>query len=258
MRAECATSSARKGVAAPIRGRRRSALGSAKTTHPAPSTVDDYVAVVPSIPHTGAFVAASVVLLVIPGPAVLFILTRSGAQGARAGFVSILGIHAASVVHVLATVAGLSAIIVASASAVTVVKVLGGASLVFLGLRTILSTRTVVIDRRVDRASSRRLFAEGFMINLLNPKVALFFLAFLPQFVDAAGAPVWSQTLLLGLLYVAIGSITDGAYAMIGGRVGAWMSHRPIGAGCAPRLAEGGVLIGLGALTLALPHRSRP
>jgi threonine/homoserine/homoserine lactone efflux protein len=102
------------------------------------------------------------------------------------------------------------------------------------------------------------LFVEGMTINLLNPKVALFFLAFLPQFVDASDAPVWSQTLLLGLLYVLVGSVTDGAYALVGGRVGAWMSRRTPATVRASRLTEGGVLIGLGALTLAVPHRPRP
>ena len=126
------------------------------------------------------FIAASIALLVIPGPAVLFIVARSGAQGRRAGFVSVLGVHTASMVHVLAAVAGLSAVVVASSIAFAAVKIVGGFYLIILGVKSLRTAR-----RRPDVAiptvrPAKRLLAEAFVVNLLNPKVALFFLAFKP------------------------------------------------------------------------------
>jgi threonine/homoserine/homoserine lactone efflux protein len=209
---------------------------------------------VPSLSVLPTFVVASLVLLAIPGPAVMFIVARSSAQGRRAGLVSVLGVHAASVVHVLAAVAGLSALIVASSTAFTAVKIIGGAYLVFLGVRSLRSARRTSNPAEVVARPPRRLFAEGFVANLFNPKVALFFLAFLPQFVERSRGAIWSQVLMLGMIYIALGLISDSAYALAGARVGRWLhtrtrALRPI------RYAEGGLLIGLGALALALPHR---
>ena len=134
----------------------------------------------PSLSTLPVFIAASIALLVIPGPAVLFIVARSGAQGRRAGFVSVLGVHTASMVHVLAAVAGLSAVVVASSIAFAAVKIVGGFYLIILGVKSLRTAR-----RRPDVAiptvrPAKRLFAEAFVVNLLNPKVALFFLAFKP------------------------------------------------------------------------------
>jgi len=199
------------------------------------------------------FAAAALALLVIPGPAVLYVATRSAAQGRRAGFASVLGVHAGSLVHVLAAVGGLSALLVASAAAFTVVKVVGGAYLVWLGVRTIVDRRTIELGGPVEHRSTRRLFVDGLVVNVLNPKVALFFLAFLPQFVRD-GVPVWTQTLVLGLVYVALGVVSDSAYALAGARIGSWMAasaeRRRRG-----RIVEGGILVALGAVTLVTPHR---
>lgn len=202
------------------------------------------------------FVVASVVLLVIPGPAVLYILARSGAQGRRAGLVSVLGVHAASAVHVVAAVVGLSAIVLASATAFTAVKIAGGVYLILLGVK---AWTTAGRDRgRVSPAvqPTNRLFAEGFVVNVFNPKVALFFLAFLPQFVQRGRGPIWSQTLVLGLVYISLGLLTDSAYAVGGARLGRWFSghNSALRAG---RYTEGGLLVGLGVLTIAVPlHRN--
>ncbi len=208
------------------------------------------------------FIAASLVLLLVPGPAVLYILARSSAQGTRAGLVAVLGVHSASVIHVLAAVVGLSAVITASATAFTTVKLIGGVYVISLGVRTLLSARREATDTadtpppRTGPRPARRLFVESVIVNLLNPKVALFFMAFLPQFVDPVRGPVWVQTLALGLLYVAIGTTTDGAYAVVGGSVGRWAIRRAGGrAACTARTIEGGVLIGLGVVALAIPHR---
>jgi threonine/homoserine/homoserine lactone efflux protein len=210
---------------------------------------------VPSTSTLPVFIAASIALLVIPGPAVLFIVARSGAQGTRAGLVSVLGVHTATVVHVLAAVAGLSAVVVASSIAFTVVKIVGGFYLIYLGAKSIRSARHARGMSTPAVWPEKRLFAEAFVVSLLNPKVALFFLAFLPQFVERGHGPIWSQTLTLGLVYIVLGLCSDSMYALIGAHVGTRLSGRTARLR-ATRYAEGGILLGLGVLTLALPHRS--
>jgi threonine/homoserine/homoserine lactone efflux protein len=200
------------------------------------------------------FIAASIVLLVVPGPAVLFIVARSGSQGRRAGLVSVLGVHTASIVHVLAAVAGLSAVVVASSIAFTAVKVVGGFYLIVLGVKSLRSARRSAEVVTPTVRPVKRLFAEAFVVSLLNPKVALFFLAFLPQFVQRGHGPIWTQTLVLGAIYILLGLCSDSMYAMIGARVGTRLSGRATRLR-ATRYAEGGILVGLGVLTLALPHR---
>lgn len=208
----------------------------------------------PSLSTLPVFVVASVVLLVIPGPAVLFIVARSGAQGRRAGLVSVAGVHTASIVHVMAAVAGLSAVVVASAVAFTAVKFVGGLYLIYLGAKCLRGARRTSSVAVPSIRPVRRLFGEAFVVSLLNPKVAIFFLAFLPQFVERGHGPIWSQTLVLGLVYIALGLCSDSMYALIGARVGRWLSGRAERMR-ASQYVEGGILVGLGVLTLALPHR---
>ncbi len=212
------------------------------------------VGLVPSISAFPVYIAASLVLLVIPGPAVLFIVARSGAQGTRAGLVSVLGVHAASVVHVLAAVAGLSALVVASSIAFTAVKVVGVFYLIYLGIKSIRSARTAAMVAEPTIRPEKQLFAEAFLVSLFNPKVALFFLAFLPQFVERGHAPIWSQTLVLGAVYIVLGLCSDSVYAVLGAHIGTRLSGRTARLR-ATRYAEGSILVGLGLLTLALPHR---
>ena len=209
----------------------------------------------PPLSTIPVFVAASAALLLIPGPAVLYVVARSTSQGVRSGFVSVAGVHTASAVHVMAAVAGLSALVVASSMAFSAVKVLGGVYLIVLGIRAILGARKLSTAQPVAPSSPRRLFVDGFVVNLFNPKVALFFLAFLPQFVDEEAGVVWSQTLVLGLIYVLLGLCSDGLYALVGGLVGARVGGAAAARMRAFRCTEGLVLIGLGALTLTLPHR---
>ena len=200
------------------------------------------------------FITSSLALLLVPGPAVLFIVARSSAQGIRAGVVSVAGVHTASIVHVLAAVAGLSAVVVASAVAFTTVKVVGGLYLIHLGFKSIRGARRLTEIEAPEVKPQRRLFVEAFTVNLLNPKVAIFFLAFLPQFVHPEDGHVWSQTLVLGLVYIALGLCSDSVYALLGSRIGAWFGGH-VRKVRAMRYAEGGILIGLGVLTLAVPHR---
>jgi threonine/homoserine/homoserine lactone efflux protein len=193
----------------------------------------------------GLFVIAALVLLITPGPAVPYIVTRSIDQGRRAGLVSMLGVHVGTLVHVAAAAAGLSAVLVASATAFTAVKWLGAAYLVYLGVRRIVD-RTVTTTLASDRPRQlRRTFLDGVVVNTLNPKTALFFLAFLPQFVDLSRGRPEAQILGLGLLFVLLGTLTDGAYALSAGTAARWLRGRPRFL-ASERWVSGSVYIGLG------------
>jgi threonine/homoserine/homoserine lactone efflux protein len=207
----------------------------------------------PSIEVLPVFVVASLALLIIPGPAVLYIVARSGAQGQRAGTVSVLGVHTGSLLHVIAAVAGLSAVVMTSSVAFTAIKVVGGAYLVYLGVKTLLGAGNIDVAVSTPVKPLRRLYLDGLVVNLLNPKVALFFLAFLPQFVSNGDGPVWSQTLALGVLYIALGLVSDSTYAFIGARAGGWLRRRTT-VRRRGKYVEGGILIGLGVTALAAPH----
>jgi threonine/homoserine/homoserine lactone efflux protein len=180
--------------------------------------------VVPGAANLGLFIGAALVLLLVPGPAVLYIFARSVAQGRLAGLVSIVGIHSATLVHVAAAALGLSALLASSALAFSVVKYAGAAYLIWLGLKKIFG-RSEVADVDVTAQSNGygRLFRDGFIVNLLNPKTALFFLAFLPQFVEADRGHVAMQIAFLGLVFTLLGIMTDGCYALAAGTVGNWL-----------------------------------
>ncbi|MFG3436054.1 LysE family translocator [Nonomuraea sp. NPDC047897] len=169
----------------------------------------------PDLATLSLFAAATLALLVVPGPAVLFIVTRSVAQGRSAGLVSVLGVHAGSLVHVAAAALGISALLAASATAFTVVKWVGVAYLVWLGTRKLLRRGDTGETVEVGEHSRRRMFAEGFVVNVLNPKTAIFFLAFLPQFTDPSAGPVAAQILVLGVVWIVLGMASDGTYAML-------------------------------------------
>jgi threonine/homoserine/homoserine lactone efflux protein len=188
-------------------------------------------------------VPAALLLLAIPGPAVLYIVATSVEGGRRKGLLSVAGVHLGSLVHVAAAVAGLSALIVSSAIAFSTIKYVGAAYLVVVGIKKWLER-----EQPADRAtrppkSGRRVFTQGVVVNVLNPKTALFFLAFLPQFVDRDHT-VWTQIAVLGLCWVALGLASDGAYALAGGTIGSLIRRRRK----AVRYASGGIFIGLGAV----------
>ena len=191
------------------------------------------------------FAAAALVVLLIPGPAVLYIVARSLAQGRRAGFVSVLGLSVGALAHVAAAALGLSALLVASATAFGVVKALGAIYLVWLGVRTLLARDAADEMRVPEPRSARRLFRDGVIVSVLNPKIAVFFLAFLPQFADPARGSVARQVLLLGLLYVGMALVTDSAYAILAGFVRQRLGAR-VAAAPAARYATGALYIGMG------------
>ena len=170
------------------------------------------------------FIAAALALLLTPGPAVLFIIARSLEQGRLAGIVSTLGIASASVVHVAFAALGLSALLMQSALAFTVVKYLGAAYLIYLGLRTLLSKAEASSSKSVEKKPLPRIYSQGFIVNLFNPKTALFFLAFLPQFVNAERGSVTLQIVILGAIFVGMAIFSDGLYAIVAGSAGNFLS----------------------------------
>jgi threonine/homoserine/homoserine lactone efflux protein len=188
------------------------------------------------------FCLAALALLLIPGPAVLYVVVQGAEQGRRVGLASVAGLHLGTLVHVAAATVGLSALIVASAVAFSTVKYAGAVYLIYVGVRKLLGRDDVAeVARRTD--SYRRAFVRGTVVNVLNPKTALFFLAFLPQFIDADRGDVWSQALVLGLVFVALGLVTDSLYALAAGTVGGLLRRRRR----ALRYGSGVVFIGLGA-----------
>jgi threonine/homoserine/homoserine lactone efflux protein len=194
---------------------------------------------------------ASLALVVIPGPAVIYILTRSVSQGRNAGLVSAVGVNLGSSVHVLAAVAGLTMLLANSATAYTVVKWAGVGYLAWIGVRTLMKDDADFAQPRLEPTALRKIFIQGVLVNMLNPKVAIFFLAFLPQFVDTDAPHAPMQTLVLGITLVTIGLVSDSLYALAGGSVGDVLRRRPhVARGT--RLAAGSTylaLAGIAAIT---------
>ena len=189
------------------------------------------------------FALAAAALLAVPGPAVLYIVAQSVEHGRAAGLASVAGVHLGTLVHVAAAAAGVSAVIAASATAFTTVKLAGAAYLVYLGVRRLVS-KQLRDDEPRDPEALRAAFARGAVVNVLNPKTALFFLAFLPQFVDPDRGGAWSQAIVLGAVFVLLGLVSDSVYAIAAGAVGAALRRRRQ----AVRYASGTIMIGLGAV----------
>jgi threonine/homoserine/homoserine lactone efflux protein len=211
--------------------------------------------VIPSAQNLALFAGAALILLLVPGPAVLYIVGRSVAQGRKAGMVSVLGIHVATFIHVLAAALGLAALLLSSALAFSVVKYAGAAYLVWLGLKKLLGRAEPAAPEQGSGARGHaRLFRDGFMVNLLNPKTALFFLAFLPQFVDPGRGHVAMQIAFLGVLLALLGAITDGCYALAAGTMGNWLKRSPHYLGI-ERYASGVLFVGLGLTAALTGHR---
>jgi threonine/homoserine/homoserine lactone efflux protein len=182
--------------------------------------------VTPGAANLWLFAGAALALLLVPGPAVLFIVARSVERGRLAGSVSVLGIHCATFVHIAAAVLGLSAIIASSALAFSIVKYAGAAYLIWLGLKKLLARSEAMPDQPAAGGNGYwRLFRDGFVVNLLNPKTALFFLAFLPQFVEVGRGHVAMQIAVLGLLFTVLGFVTDNCYALAAGTAGNWLKR---------------------------------
>lgn len=200
-----------------------------------------------------AFIVAALIVLLLPGPGVLYVVTRSLTQGKRAGMVSVFGLAAGAFIHVIAGAVGLSALLLASATAFSVVKILGVCYLLYLGIRALMTRSSAPGTVTVARQSYWRMFTEGVLISALNPKIAAFFVAFLPQFISPEQGPIPLQFLSLGLLYVALAICTDGAYALFAATVRARLKPSLL-AGKIPRYLSGFTYLGLG-IGLALTDR---
>ncbi|MDX6544297.1 MAG: hypothetical protein QOG02_71 [Gaiellales bacterium] len=195
-----------------------------------------------------AFSAAALVLLLIPGPAVLYIVSQSVEHGRRAGLAATLGVHTGTMVHLTAAALGLSAILVSSSLAFTTVKLLGAAYLIYLGLRALLGSddpATAPVAREVRLG---RIFRQGVLVNVTNPKTALFFFAFLPQFLDRGAGRLPLQIALLGLVFTCIGLVTDSSWALASGLAAGWIKGN-VRFTRIQRRISGCLFIGLGLVT---------
>jgi threonine/homoserine/homoserine lactone efflux protein len=191
------------------------------------------------------FMTGAMLLLLVPGPAVLYITSRSISLGRAAGLASAMGIAVGTMFHAAAATLGLSALLVSSATAFQLVKFAGSAYLIYLGIRTLRSGDAAMPDASAERCSLRRIFGQGVLVNLLNPKTALFFLAFLPQFVDPARGHATLQIFELGVLFALMGWVSDSIWATIAGTFGTRLRGNVRLRG-AQRKVSGGVLIALG------------
>ncbi|RUA25497.1 MAG: LysE family translocator [Actinobacteria bacterium] len=192
-----------------------------------------------------AFMLTSLVIIVIPGPSVLFVIGRAIALGRRAGVLSVVGNALGTIPAIIAVAFGVGAIVASSVVAFTVIKIAGALYLVYLGIQAIRHRHAHIpgIQQRPTRA--RRLLAEGFIVGLTNPKTIAFFVAVLPQFVDPTAGPVWLQLLLLGLVFEAIALASDSIWALAAGTARAWFARSP--RRISTLSATGGVMmIGLG------------
>jgi len=187
----------------------------------------------------------AMLLLLIPGPAVLYITSRSIGLGRAAGLVSAMGIAVGTLFHVAAATLGLSALLVSSASAFQLVKYAGAAYLIYLGIRTLRGGDAATLDPTGERRSLRNIFGQGVLVNLLNPKTALFFLAFLPQFVDPARGRATLQIFELGVLFALMGWVSDSVWATIAGTFGTRLRGN-VRLRSTQRKISGGALIALG------------
>lgn len=204
----------------------------------------------------GLFLAAATVLVIIPGPNILYIVTRGVHQGRAAGIASALGVETATLIHVAAATLGLSAILASSATAFSVVKYVGAAYLVYLGARALFGNDNEASERTLPPMNLGQIYRQGVVVNALNPKTALFFLAFLPQFVDPARGSVAVQTLVLGVLLAMLGLTNDVVYALAAGRAGAWLKGNARFRALERRLS-GVVYIGLGVTTALVGGEGR-
>jgi len=210
----------------------------------------------PSPGTYAVFLATAMALLAVPGPAVLYVVTRSIEMGRAGGISSVAGITTGTVVHVTLATAGLSSLILASTVAFDAVKYVGAAYLVFLGIRRLVTRKEETLDGERAPRTRRRAYTQGIVVNLTNPKTIVFVFAFLPQFVDVNAGHVWLQVLVLGFSFAGLGFLSDSAYALAAGTV-ADRLRGSRGIARFERWFGGSILIGLGvAAALVGPHRS--
>ena len=207
----------------------------------------DSVAEMPSLSTYAVFLATGMALLIVPGPAVLYVVTRSIEMGRAGGLASVAGITTGTIAYVALAAAGLSSLLLTSTAAFDAVRYAGAAYLLLLGLRRLLGRGLDQLDAEAAPRTRRRAYAQGIVVNLTNPKTIVFVFAFLPQFVDSDAHHAWLQVLVLGLSFTVLGFLSDGMYALAAGTV-ADRLRGSAGIARVQRWFGGGVLVGLGVL----------
>jgi threonine/homoserine/homoserine lactone efflux protein len=203
------------------------------------------------------FSTAALILLVIPGPSVLYVVARSLDQGRRAGLASTSGISIGTLAHVVAATLGLSALLLSSATAYSLVKYAGAAYLFYLGIKKFRERPNIDSEEKhVQALPLRRVFVQGVVVEALNPKTALFFFAFLPQFVNPARGQVSLQFLTLGMLFTLLGFTSDSIWALTAGSAAGWL-RRNQGFSRNQRYISGTVYLGLGMATAVSGSRHK-
>lgn len=177
----------------------------------------------PHLSHLVLFIAGTIVIVVIPGPNILYLIARSIHQGRMAGLASVLGIEAATLIHICAATLGLTSLLLSSALAFNVVKYAGAAYLVYLGIRKLITREDDHRSEIKPEGELKQVFVQGFLVNLLNPKTSLFFFAFLPQFVDPGNGPVPVQILIFGLVLVLLAIAIEVSYVLLASRLRTWL-----------------------------------
>jgi threonine/homoserine/homoserine lactone efflux protein len=203
--------------------------------------------VLPGWPLLSAFLAASFILAVTPGPGVFYIVTRSVMQGRRHGITSVLGVALGNLGNAVGASIGLAALFAISTVAFTAVKYAGALYLIYLGIQALRAPPAQIAASKPAPAPLSSIFRDGFVVALLNPKTAIFFAAFLPQFMSADASPI-VQSIALGALFVAIAAVTDTGYALAAGAVTPLLG-RALGIRSLGRYLTGGAFIGLGVFT---------
>lgn len=194
-----------------------------------------------------AFISASLILAVTPGPSVMYIVARSATHGRRAGLASVAGIAVGGWLNAIAAAVGLGAIFLASSSAFTIVKWVGAAYLIFLGIQIVRRPASDEKKKVSNEIRVKSVFRDGFIVALLNPKTTIFFAAFLPQFMTNDSSPM-GQALLLSTLCILLATVTDTLYAILASSASGWLSHSVL-AKRFGRWLSGGVFVGLGFYT---------
>lgn len=216
----------------------------------------------PSAPTLAAFAGASVLLILFPGPAMLFLVARGAAGGRRVGVMSALGVNSATATFVVATALGLTAVLATSALALSIVRYVGASYLVWLGISVLRSRGSEASEEAAPpfapvRHSDWTSWRQGYLVGIANPKVALFFLAFFPQFLDPARGSMTVQILVLGAVFVGIGLVCDASYGALAGTISTRMARHLGGKRSAKgKVAIGLTYIGLGGLTAATGSRT--
>jgi threonine/homoserine/homoserine lactone efflux protein len=203
------------------------------------------------MPDIALFLVASALLTIAPGPDIVYVLTRGITQGRRAGFAAALGFATGVIFHTALAALGIAALIRSSEFAFSLVRYSGAAYLIYIGVRAVINRSAFALETGNDKRALRTIYTQSVVGNVLNPKVTLFFLSFLPQFVTAAAGHIETQMLLLGAIFMVQTVVIFGAVALFSGFIGEWLKRKPA-IGDRLNLFAGLTFIALG-IRVALP-----